>query len=152
MRLNDAVIGGLLLALAVAVFLSARTLPDVPGQRYGAAVFPMLVACGLGGCGLALTLAGLRHWEGAVTPAPWMRSPAAWGRLSATLLLILFYIAAAEPLGFLPVAFVVLFALIVLLGGRWWVAALVAALVALVVAKSFGSLLLVPLPRGFLWL
>lgn len=81
-----------------------------------------------------------------------MRSPAAWGRLSATLLLILFYIAAAEPLGFLPVAFVVLFALIVLLGGRWWVAALVAALVALVVAKSFGSLLLVPLPRGFLWL
>ncbi|WP_407518618.1 tripartite tricarboxylate transporter TctB family protein [Methylobacterium oryzisoli] len=152
MRFNDALIGGVLLALAIAVFLSARTLPAVPGQQYGAAVFPMLIACGLGGCGLVLTVAGLRHWEGAVTPAPWMRSPAAWGRLALTLFLVLFYIVAAEPLGFVPVAFVLLFALIVILGGRWWVAALVAAVVTVIVAKSFGTLLLVPLPRGLLWL
>lgn len=152
MRINDAVIGAVLLAVAVAVFLYARTLPAIPGQQYGAAVFPMLVACGLGGCGVALAFAGIRNWEGAFTPAAWMRTSVAWRRLGLTLLLVLFYIFGSDRLGFLPVSFVLLFVMFTMLGGRWWVAALIAAAVTLIVAKSFGNLLLVPLPRGLLWL
>lgn len=152
MRFNDALIGAALIALAAAVFLYARTLPAIPGQQYGAAVFPMLVAFGLAGCGVALAISGARNWEGGVQPAPWMREPASWFRLGLTFALILLYIFGADRLGFMPVAFVILAVMITMLGGRWWIAVPVAALVTLVVAKSFGSLLLVPLPRGFFWL
>ncbi|ACA18631.1 conserved hypothetical protein [Methylobacterium sp. 4-46] len=152
MRVNDALIGITLLVIAIGVFLYARTLPAIPGQQYGAAAFPMLVAWGLGGCGAMLAVAGARNWQGAISPAPWMRSPAAWGRLALTLLLVLLYIAGADSLGFVPVSFIILFVMFTMLGGRWWVAALVAVLVTLIVAKSFGNLLLVPLPHGFLWL
>ena len=51
MRVNDAITGFALLAFAIATFAYARTLPAIPGQDYGAAVFPMLVAAGLAGCG-----------------------------------------------------------------------------------------------------
>lgn len=152
MRVNDALIGALLLVLGLSVYLYARTLPDIPGQQYGAAVFPSLVAAGLGSCGALLAISGIRHWEGAVAPAEWMRSPAAWGRVGATFALLLFYILLSDRIGFVPVSFVLMFLLLVMLGSRWWVAIIIAAAVTLVVAKSFGNLLLVPLPRGMLWI
>lgn len=152
MRFNDAVIGVLLLVIAVAVFLYARTLPDIPGQEYGAAVFPVLVACGLGLCGVALTVSGARNWHGAVALAPWTNYPAPWIRVVALLAAILFYIFAAEPLGFMITSTLTLFALFMLLGSRWWIAAITAIAVSLLIERSFGNLLLVPLPRGLFWL
>jgi putative tricarboxylic transport membrane protein len=148
MRINDAVTGGVLLVFAVAVFLYARTLPALPGQQYGAAVFPMLIACGLGGCGALLIVSGLRHWQGAVTWGAWARSPRAWRNLAVTVGLVVFYILAARPLGFIPVSIVILLVLCILLGTRWWLAAAVAAVATLGIYKSFTDLLLVPLPRG----
>ena len=151
MRVNDAVLGAGLLALALAVFLYARTLPPVPGQEYGAAVFPMLVAWGLGGAGGLLVVTGARHWQGAWVAAAWTRRPAGWKRLGAVAALVVFYMVASEPLGFMPVSVSMLFALFMLFGARWWVAALVAAVVTVAVARGFGDLLRVPLPRGPWW-
>ena len=48
MRINDAILGAVLLAFAVAVGLYARTLPAIPGQEYGASVFPTWIALALG--------------------------------------------------------------------------------------------------------
>lgn len=152
MRFNDALIGVLLLIVSAVVYFYARTLPDIPGQEYGAAVFPVIMACGLGLCGAALTVSGARHWHGAATLAAWTNDSAAWVRLIALLAAILFYIFAAEPLGFMITSTVTLFALFMLLGSRWWVAALVAVAVSLLIERSFGNLLLVPLPRGLFWL
>jgi putative tricarboxylic transport membrane protein len=148
MRINDAVIGGVLLVFAIAIFLYARTLPALPGQQYGAAVFPILVAFGLGGCGALLIVSGLRHWQGAMAWDAWARSPRAWRNLAVTVGLGVFYILAARPLGFIPVSFVVLLVLCILLGTRWWLATAVAVVVTLGIYKSFTDLLLVPLPRG----
>ena len=151
MRINDAVTGGVLLVFAIAVFLYARTLPALPGQQYGAAVFPMLIACGLGGCGALLIVSGLRHWQGAVIWGAWARSPRAWRNLAVTVGLVVFYILAARPLGFIPVSIVILLVLCILLGTRWWLAAAVAAVATLGIYKSFTDLLLVPLPRSMFW-
>jgi putative tricarboxylic transport membrane protein len=152
MRFNDAVIGVLLVIVSQAIYFYARTLPDIPGQDYGAAVFPIILACGLGLCGAALTVSGARNWQGAIAFAPWTRDPTPWIRSAAMLAAILFYIFAAEPLGFMITSTVTLFALFVLLGSRWWVAVIVAVAVSLLIERSFGDLLLVPLPRGLFWL
>ena len=152
MRFNDAIIGVLLVIISLVIYFYARTLPDIPGQDYGAAVFPIILACGLGLCGVALTAAGVRNWQGAAAFAPWTRDPAPWIRASAMLAAILFYIFAAEPLGFIITSTVTLFALFALLGSRWWVAVTVAVTVSLLIERSFGDLLLVPLPRGLFWL
>lgn len=152
MRFNDALIGAALIVLAIAVYLYARTLPPIPGQQYGAAVFPSLIAAGLGGCGVALAVSGLRKWQGALAPAAWTASRPAWTRLGATFALLLFYILTSDRLGFVPVSAVVLVAMFAMLGVRWWVAASLAVAVTVVIAWSFGRLLLVPLPRGLFWI
>lgn len=151
MRVNDALIGAVLLPLALAIWLYARTLPPIPGQEYGAAVFPSLIAAGLAGCGLVLVVSGARRWQGAVAWSDWTGSRRAWLNFAVTIVLIVFYILATPLLGFIPVAFVVLLALLLLLGTRLAVALPVAVAVAVVIQQSFARLLLVPLPRGMFW-
>jgi hypothetical protein len=56
---------------------------------------------------------------------------------------------AAERLGFLPTAAIMVAALCAWLGVRLWAALLIGVLTALVVQWFFGSLMRVPLPRGW---
>ena len=44
MKLNDAVWGALLLLLAAAVLVHVQSFGTIPGQQYGPAIFPGLVA------------------------------------------------------------------------------------------------------------
>jgi len=60
MKINDAVMGGLLLVLAAAIGVYVSGFPGMPGQRYGAALFPGMIAAGFAVCG-ALLLARGRH-------------------------------------------------------------------------------------------
>jgi putative tricarboxylic transport membrane protein len=150
MRVNDAIIGSVLLAFAIAVFAYARTLPAIPGQEYGAAVFPMLIAIGLGACAVLLIVSGLRQWEGAVAWGDWARTHHAWLNLAVTFGLVLFYILAAQRLGFIPVSIVILLVLLIMMGTRWWVAAPVAVVATVLIQQAFAGLLRVPLPQGLL--
>ena len=54
MKFNDAITGGALLALALAVLVNVAGFPAIPGQQVGPAVFPGLVALLLAGCALEL--------------------------------------------------------------------------------------------------
>jgi putative tricarboxylic transport membrane protein len=150
MRFNDAVIGALLLAFAIATFAYARTLPAIPGQDYGAGVFPMLIATGLGSCGVLLIASGIRQWHGAVTWSDWARSHHAWAKLVAVFGLILAYILAAQAIGFVPMSVLLLVVFFVLMRVRWWVALPVALCATLLIQQTFSSLLRVPLPLGLL--
>ncbi len=150
MRINDALIGAVLLAFAVAMFLYARTLPAIPGQEYGAAVFPMLIALGLGGCSLVLVASGVRRWQGAVTWNEWARTHHAWAKLAVVIALILFYILAAHLIGFVPMSILILLVFALMMGVRWWAAAAVAVLATLLIQQTFVGLLRVPLPLGLL--
>ena len=150
MRINDALIGALLLAFATAMFLYARTLPAIPGQEYGAAVFPMLVAAGLGGCGVLLVASGLRHWHGAVAWNDWALTHHAWAKLAAVFALILAYVLASQVIGFVPMSVILLLTFIIMMGVRWWIAILVALAATLLIQQTFSGLLRVPLPLGLL--
>jgi putative tricarboxylic transport membrane protein len=58
-RLNDAVIGVVLVLFALAVIGYARTFPAMPGQNYGPALFPTLIGIGLALAGAILIVGGV---------------------------------------------------------------------------------------------
>lgn len=150
MRVNDAIIGAVLLVFAIAMFAYARTLPAIPGQEYGAAVFPMLIAIGLAGCGVLLIASGRRHWQGTVVWNDWARTHHAWVKLVVVFALILAYILAAPALGFVPISIIILLVFLLMMGVRWWVAATVAVAATFLIQQTFVGLLRVPLPLGLL--
>jgi len=150
MRINDAITGAVLLAFAIGMFAYARTLPAIPGQEYGAAVFPMLIAMGLAGCGILMIASGCRHWQGAVAWNDWARTHHAWVRLAVVLALVSAYILAAPILGFVPMSLVILLVFLLMMGVRWWIAAAVAVAATILIQQTFVGLLRVPLPHGLL--
>lgn len=152
MRFNDAVIGGVLLALAIAVLVHVQNFPAFPGQDYGPALFPALIAVGLALASLVLIARGLRARPHAawVSPAPWTRVPRQAGAFVLVIAALLFYILFSDALGFLITSFLILAVLSLWLGARPWIALPAAVAVTILIDWFFGSVMRVPLPRGLL--
>ncbi len=152
MKLNDAVFGLLLTLLGAAVLVAIRGYPTIPGQPVGPALFPGLLATGLCVAGVLLIAKGLRQrgaqpwfaWD------DWVRSPRHALALVVLLGSVMFYIVAADILGFLPTAFIILMAMFLVLRVRPMVAVAVALVATLLVHTAFYKLLKVPLPWGLL--
>ena len=62
MRINDAILGAVLLVFSLVVGLYARTFPAIPGQEYGASVFPTWISIAFGLCSIVLIAGGMRQW------------------------------------------------------------------------------------------
>ena len=152
MRINDAILGAVLLAFALAVFGYARTLPAMPGQSVGPDVFPTLIAAGLGAFALMLILGGIRNRATmpAVALSGWARSPKRLGRLALCALLVVFYILAAERLGFMPTAAIILAILLLAMDVGPLLAIALAVGLSIGVHILFYAVLKVPLPWGFM--
>jgi len=150
MKLNDAVFGGLFLVLAIAVLVNARSFPTIPGQQIGPGAFPTVLASILAVCAVILIVRGLRSSQRWVQPGLWMRSPQHILRFVAVLGALLFYIAAASFLGFIPTAVILMLGLLLVFGVRWPIAAATALASTLVIHAIFYKLLKVPLPWGLL--
>lgn len=152
MKINDAVFGVVLATLGGAVLVSVQGFPKIPGQSVGPALFPGLIAAGLCVCGLLLILRGLRERASApwVVLDDWVRSPRHVLALAVLLGSIVFYIAAAGWLGFLPTAAIILVAMFSVLRVPPLRAVLLAVVVTLVIHFAFYRLLRVPLPWGLL--
>lgn len=147
-RVNDALSGGVLLVLALAVALHARGFPAIPGQQFGAAVFPVAIATALGLLALVLIARGARRWRGAVAWSDWARSRHGPLNLLLAVGCLLGYVLVAGRLGFIPTMAAILTVLFLALGTRWWLSVPVAALVTLLIHVLFVDLLKVPLPWG----
>jgi putative tricarboxylic transport membrane protein len=151
-KINDAVFGLVLLVLGVAVLWHVQSFPKIPGQNVGPALFPGTIAVGLIACALLLIVSGLRtrpraSWfEG----PPWMRSPRHVAAFAALVLATIAYIYFSTSVGFLIVASLGLFAMLVAFGVRPVPAALVAIVGTIVIWYAFYKLLRVPLPWGVL--
>jgi putative tricarboxylic transport membrane protein len=151
-RFNDAVIGIAIAAFALAMMWHTRTFPSFPGQKYGPALFPLL----LGIC--FLVAAAILIWRGLAERqrvpwlglAPWTRDVRLAGGVALVLASIVFYILASDALGFLVTSFMVLAALMLWLGERWPTAFAVAAGMTLLIDWFFGDVMRIPLPRGLL--
>ena len=157
MRINDAIAGVLFLAFGLAVAVMALQLPEMPGQPYGAATFPVLIGGGFILVALALIAKGIADWSSlpGISASDWGRSRRAWFRIALTILLVALYIAFSDQLGFMLSSFLVLLVLFLARRVRPMLAVAVAIIATLVVQQSFGVLLRVPLPRSelltFLW-
>jgi putative tricarboxylic transport membrane protein len=152
LKLNDAIFGLLLAALGAAVLFAVRGFPKIPGQPVGPALFPGLIAIGLCVTGVLLMAKGWRQRRAAPWLAwdDWVRSPRHVAALAVLLAGILFYILAANRLGFLPVALIVLTSLFTVLKVPPGRAVLVAVVATLAIHFAFYKLLRVPLPWGVL--
>jgi putative tricarboxylic transport membrane protein len=151
-KVNDAIFGLVLLALGAAVLFGVQGFPKIPGQPVGPALFPGLIAVGLCACGAMLVWSGLRERPRAawVTWDDWVRSPRHVLALAVLLGSIVFYIVAANWLGFLPTAMLILVAMLLVLRVRPGRAVVIAVTATLVIHFAFYKLLRVPLPWGLL--
>ena len=154
MKLNDAVFGAIFLALGALVLFAIQGFPKIPGQPVGPALFPGVIATALCAAGVVLLFQGWRHRRTAGEPwlawEPWVRSPRHVGALAVLLGAALLYIFAANALGFLVTAAMVLTALFIVLRVPPGRAVLIALVATLVVHFAFYKLLRVPLPWGVL--
>lgn len=153
MRINDAVIGGVLVLFALAMIAYTHTFPAMPGQNYGPALFPTLIGAGLVVGGAILIIGGLARLrtESLIDGGAWLRSRRHVASFLAVVGGLLLYILISDWLGFILTALPLLFGWLVLFrGGRPWSSLAIALGVTLVVDYAFGELLLVPLPLGLL--
>lgn len=150
MRLNDAITGAALLVLAAALAFWSQGFPDIPGQQYGAAVFPTLIAAGLAGSGVLLIASGMRRGGPAVAWADWARERHGSRNVVVTIAAILFYILAADTVGFIPTMAPILLVMLRLLGVGWLTSIALSILVTLLIHTLFVKQLYVPLPWGLL--
>ena len=152
MKINDAVFGVVLLALGVVVLWHVQSFPKIPGQNVGPALFPGSIAAGLIVCALLLIVSGLRSRAGVAwfEGLPWMRSPRHVAAFVALVLSTLAYILFSTSVGFLIVASLGLFAMLVAFGVERGMAVVVAIVGTIVIWYAFYKLLRVPLPWGVL--
>jgi putative tricarboxylic transport membrane protein len=149
-RVNDALSGAALVALGAVVLWHIQGFPPMPGQKYGPAWFPGLIAIGLVVCGALLMLARLRAADAkALVEWPdWVKRPRAAAAVASVLGGLLFYIFAVDALGFHLTAGFLLLLWMRLLRASWLLAVPVAIGATVVIHLSFYKLLKVPLPWG----
>lgn len=149
MLLPDKVTGPAIAALGAAAALAGSRLPPVPGQQVGPSAFPVVIGLGLVACGILIAAGIGRSFEdgeeAADTPAPFP----AWRAAVPPALLVL-YALAADTLGFVPTAFLIVAILARLFGAGWRLTLGVAALAPPLIHLAFYKLLRVPLPDGLL--
>ena len=148
MKLSDTVWGALLLALSLAVLWNIQGFPRIPGQNIGPGAFPGLLAIILAVCALALIVRGIRHGAEHVSLGLWLRSAGHVGNFVLTAGVLLFYIVAANILGFIVCAVLIMLALFLKLGVKIRLAAPIALMTALVIHLIFYKMLRVTLPWG----
>ena len=152
MKVNDALSGAALVALGAVVLWHVQSFPPMPGQKFGPAWFPGLIAGGLMVCGALLMLARLRQ----ATPQPLLALPD-WTRrlrpvagVASVVVGLVIYIGVAGTLGFHMTAAALLLVWSRILGARWRLALPVALAATALIHFAFYKLLKVPLPWGVL--
>lgn len=150
MQLSDRVTGAVIATVGVAAAWAGSRLPDVPGQDVGPSVFPMIIGGGMLVCGVLIALGVGSSLEVPETPE---EAPRPWFYGLRALLppaLLLFYVLAADTLGFLITAGVLVGVTSLALGARLRLALPLAVLAPLFVHAVFVKLLRVPLPDGLM--
>jgi putative tricarboxylic transport membrane protein len=144
----DRWVGVGLALLGVAVFWSAQSFPNVPGQKLGAGFLPMIVGAGLVLCAIGLMVRGLR--QGATPAQTVVPRNEHFGSALVIIGTVVGYLLLADRLGFLIVAPVCLIAIFRALRVKWSHSLWWAIGGTIVVHLAFYKLLRVPLPWGVL--
>ena len=120
----------------------------MPGQKFGPAWFPGAIAAGLLACGVLLILrAGGEPWF--AVPA-WTKRARPIAGVASVIGGLLFYVLAADWLGFHLTGVALLALWCRVLGAGWRMSLAVSVIATLVIHLSFYKLLRIPLPWGVL--
>ena len=150
MKINDALTGAALLILGLVVLWQIQGYPAMPGQKYGAALFPGIIAAGLAVCGGLLVVRGARSGAAWIALDGWMARRRPVAGFICVLLGLALYVLLADTLGFHLSGFALLLAWTLVLGARPAVAVPVAILAPVLIHLAFYKLLRIPLPWGVL--
>ena len=152
MRFNDAVLGAIFLALSIAVLVTIQGYPKIPGQSIGPGAFPGLLAILLAGCSIALIWRGWRERasQPLVAMGAWLGSPRHVQNFLIATGGLIFYVLAADQLGFLICGTIILLALFLTLRVRPALAVPLAVVLPVMIHLIFYKVLRVPLPWGVL--
>jgi len=154
-RINDAIIGAVLVVFAVAEIAYTRTFPSLHGQSYGPNLFPTLIGLGLAVRGL-LARRPSRFEATSPQVVKWVdfsnMAEAKHARLNAVLIILflLLYILLSEWVGFIPLSVLTIALLLYRLGSSLLVACPIAVVTTAAIQLLFAKILLVPLPAGWL--
>jgi putative tricarboxylic transport membrane protein len=122
----------------------------MPGQKFGPAWFPGLIAGGLAICGGLLVYSGLRERTPWITTPEWIRSRRARSGVAALVLGLIFYILVVDALGFYLTGVLLLGVWLRVLGASWRVTIIVALVGTVLIHFAFYKGLRIPLPWGVL--
>ena len=122
----------------------------MPGQKFGPAWFPGLIAVGLAVCGALLVLKTARHSAAWLELPGWLHSRGARNGVAALLAGLVAYILFADRVGFHVTGIVLVALWVRVLGASWRSAVLVGVVSTVVIHLAFYKLLRVPLPWGLL--
>lgn len=151
MRFSDTMLGLMVLVFGLAMGSYAITLPAIPGQHYGAATFPLVIAAGFVACAAVLVVSGLRSRGVPLVAFTLLRRrPGAMGALGVTAACVVAYVLLAHRIGFVPMSIAILLIMFRMLGVDWRKAIVVALIATFVIDYVFRSILLVPLPFGIM--
>ena len=150
MKLHDALTGAALAIFGAVVLWHVQGFPPIPGQKYGAALFPRLVASGLVLCGLLLVVRGARNGGPWIALGAWTGHPRAVLAFLSVLAGLVAYLLLAEPLGFHLTGFVLLLGWTLAFGARPAVALAISVIAPVAIHLAFYKLLRIPLPWGLL--
>lgn len=145
---GDRLVGVLGAALGLTVAVGARRLPGEAEFGLGAAFLPFWVGVVIALLSLGLLLPARREGaaEGGLALSP---DAAAWRRPGVMLAFLAAYVALLEPMGYVATTFLFLvFSMMALGRGRWWVTVLASSLATGALAVLFRTWLKAPLPRG----
>lgn len=150
MKLSDALTGAVLLVLATVTLWHIQGFPPMPGQKYGAALFPGVIAAVLALCGILLIARGLRSQQAWIAFAPWTSRARPLAGFASVLIGLALYVLLADIVGFHIIGVVVVLGWLLVLGARPSVAVPVAILAPILIHLAFYKLLRIPLPWGLL--
>jgi putative tricarboxylic transport membrane protein len=153
MKLNDAILGALFALLGVVVLWHVQSFPYIPGQKFGAALFPGVVAGGLLICGVLLSIRGIRatgRGGRLVSIDDWARDPVTVLRFLSVPVGLLFYVLTSNFLGFHIAASLAMLAWLLVFGLKPIAAVPLAIGFPIVMHLAFYKILRVPLPWGLL--
>jgi putative tricarboxylic transport membrane protein len=150
LKFHDALTGAALLVFGLLVLWHVQSFPPIPGQKYGAALFPGLICVGMALCGGMLVYRGVRSGAGWIALEAWTRRARTLAGFFSVIAGLGLYVLLAGPLGFHLTGFLLLLAWTLIFGARPAVAVPVAIAGTILIHLAFYKILRIPLPWGVL--
>jgi putative tricarboxylic transport membrane protein len=150
MRIADSILGALIALLGAVVLWHVQGFPNIPGQKFGAWLFPGTISAGLLICGLLLAARGLRRGGPLLVLETWTREPLTLLRFLSVPAGLLFYVLTSNVLGFHVAATLAMLGWLLLFGLAWLPSVALAVAFPVLMHLAFYKILRVPLPWGVL--